>query len=259
MNFINRLENFLHESESPLTRDEALSFIRASLDKLTDKELLEVAGLFKTQFKGLGNVRIKENFKKLSSSDWDDMTPDERRKWFLNANPDMENSLRGKSFLNMVIQNKWSRAKGNIKNFLESHESKYIKKLEENEDFNSNQKIEWVNKSDKKELIASIVKELNNANLDLLKSIYAKLVITPAVKNTEDKVNDLQKIIDEVGEDQWDEMSQMSRLHLLMSRSPIKIERSGELKRFLTNLSKDEWLEAKYNSKHLIDYLRINN
>jgi len=167
---------------------------------------------------------------------WNSMDPDKREGWILSQNPDLDKTLRGKNFITMITQNDWGSAKSNIKNFLESWDTTYIKRLVEgDEDFIKPVKG-YVNKTDRNELLIAIYKSLNYASDETLKDIYQTLVVKPAESSLKKPIEDLMKKIENVGEETWDSWTDMSRNLFLLQNSPIPVKRF-EIKNFYKVLS----------------------
>jgi len=239
-----RRKYFLNEGDSPIDRVALEDRIKSDLSELSDPELEKVYDMVSSLRKGYGNNRIKEEFGKIREMDWDEMDNRSRRGWLLSLNPDLSGTLRGNSFLNMIIHNDWKTAQKNIANFLESQNTRYVKKISENEikkfgrdepKASYNEPF-WLKPKTRRELMDSILKEISNVSLDALNSIYNIVVQNPGSDREETRIDQLLASMESLGEE-WDKMDTYLRKEFLVKHSPYPFTGEGWLNNFYSRVS----------------------
>lgn len=239
-----RRKDFLNESDSNIDRTTLEDQIKLDLSGLSDPELEKVYDLVISLRKGYGNGRIREEFGKIREMDWNEMDSRSKKGWLLSLNPDLSTTIRGKSFLNMIIHNDWKTAQKNIANFLESQNTRYVKKISENEikkfgrdePKTSYNEPFWLKPKTRRELMDSILKEISNVSLDALNSIYNIVVQNPGSDREETRIDQLLASMESLGEE-WDKMDTYLRKEFLVKNSPYPFTGKSWLNKFYDDVS----------------------
>ena len=233
-------------------RDSLITYIISNIGNASDTNLITTAQNLDLDLKSVEDLKFITKFRELHRDDWEEMSPDSRKSWVLSINPDMDKTPRGNSFLNMITHNNWSNARANIKNFMESLNVSYIKKLVEGEgDFIKPIKG-YVNKTNRDELLIAIYKSLNYASDETLKDIYQTLVVKPAESSLKKPIDVLIGKIKEVGEEIWNSWTDMTRNLFLIRNSPVSVK-NFETKNFYKVLSRSTYKSILTQLPGLLD------
>lgn len=257
-----RRKDFLNEAESNLDRNSLVDQIQSGLSGLSDSDLEKVYTLVNSLRSGFGNSRIKEEFGKIREMDWSEMDSRSRKAWLLSLNPDLSSSVRGNSFLNMIVHNDWKTAQKNIANFLESQSTRYVKRISENEEkkigrdepktpFNE---PFWVKPKTRKDLMDAIMKEISNVSLDGLNSIYSIIVQQPGSDRDETRIDQLLASMESLGQE-WETMGEYLRKEFLVNNSPYPFTGKGWLNKFYDDVSEMPLKQAMFRVSKMQDYL----